>query len=275
MTNKVLFLSHIHEERDLALMFKTELEKEFSGFVDVFVSSDGFSIPAGSNFLKRIEEGLVTCIGALYLISPKSVKRSWISFELGAVWVRNAMSLRSGNPEIPTMPVCHSGMNPSDLPAPLSNLNAVAAGQSSQLEYAFRSLQIAVGGKGSLKTDFDELAGRVITFERVYTLGAGVVCLFTTIPYNIAATIEYCEGLSNKGDILLEFGFVGTPEIAVFRGLEANELNGHIKVDVKNSGIASTPGGAKNGGNVEITMGVPLILQFKTELLAAAVKATG
>ncbi|PTP70076.1 hypothetical protein CWO23_12785, partial [Vibrio splendidus] len=94
MNSHQLFLSHIHEERDLAVLIKTAIEEEFSGFVEVFVSSDGTSIPAGSNFLKRIEDGLVNCIGALYLISPVSVKRNWINFELGAVWIRNAISIR-------------------------------------------------------------------------------------------------------------------------------------------------------------------------------------
>lgn len=105
MAEKEIFLLHIHEESALARLIKQALEDEFSGFVDVFVSSDGTSIPAGSNFLKRIEDGLVGCIGAIYLISPASVKRNWINFELGAVWARNIMNLRDGKPEIPTLPV--------------------------------------------------------------------------------------------------------------------------------------------------------------------------
>lgn len=110
MANKLIFLSHIHEDKALAALVKDALEDEFSGFVEVFVSSDGTSIPAGSNFLKRIENSLIDCVGAIYLISPISVKRNWINFELGAVWVRNVVSVRSGHAEIPTLPICHSGM---------------------------------------------------------------------------------------------------------------------------------------------------------------------
>ncbi|MCP4746785.1 MAG: hypothetical protein GY874_11690 [Desulfobacteraceae bacterium] len=87
MSDKLLFFSHIHDEKDLAILIKDALENEFSGFVDVFVSSDGKSIPAGVKFLEKIEDGLIKCVGALYLISPISVKRNWINFELGAVWV--------------------------------------------------------------------------------------------------------------------------------------------------------------------------------------------
>lgn len=47
---KMLFLSHITEEKELAAIIKSAIEEEFGGFVEVFVSSDGISIPAGSNF---------------------------------------------------------------------------------------------------------------------------------------------------------------------------------------------------------------------------------
>lgn len=105
LANYQIFLSHIHEERELALLIKQAIEYEFSGFVEVFVSSDGTSIPRGSNFLNRIENGLINCIGAVYLVSLVSVKRSWISFELGAVWIRNTLSLRNEGPEIPALPI--------------------------------------------------------------------------------------------------------------------------------------------------------------------------
>ena len=50
MKNHQIFLSHIHEEKELAIIIKDAIEEEFSGFVEVFVSSDGMSLPSGSNF---------------------------------------------------------------------------------------------------------------------------------------------------------------------------------------------------------------------------------
>ena len=79
--SELIFLSHIHEEAELAKLVQDAIENEFSGFVSVFVSSDGKTIPAGSNLLKRIEDGLFKCIGAIYLISPVSVKRNWINLK--------------------------------------------------------------------------------------------------------------------------------------------------------------------------------------------------
>ena len=236
MSSKILFLSHIHEERDLARFIKDALETEFAGFVDVFVSSDGVSIPAGSNFLKRIEDGLIACIGALYLVSPVSVKRNWISFELGAVWVRNIGSLRANGPGDPTLPMCHSGMTPAALPAPLNNLNAIAANQASQLEFAFRSLQSAVGGKGQLKTDFDALAGIVIAFERGYMLGTNLKRLFGGLQRADMQKLggPRCPAAPNQM-VPIGLGFVETSHVKLCQDLEANELKGHIQVSVTES----------------------------------------
>lgn len=268
MANKLIFLSHIHEESALARLVKQALEDEFSGFVDVFVSSDGTSIPAGSNFLKRIEEGLVGCMGAIYLISPASVKRNWINFELGAVWVRNIMSLRDGKSEIPTLPVCHSGLTPGALPAPLNNLNGIIANQASQLEFAFRSLQTAVGGRGALKTDFDALAAKVIAFEQQYTLGANLKKMLSLLGGDIRLLVQHCEQQPLGTTTTIDYGFVETSNVQAIKAFESNELKGLIQVTVDMPGTTFGPLGAVNGARVKIGIPVSLVLQFKELLLA-------
>jgi hypothetical protein len=152
----------------LAHILKEAIESEFSGFVEVFVSSDGISIPVGSNFLKRIEDALSDCIGALYLISSVSVKRNWINFELGAVWIRNVLNGRKNKGEIPVIPICHSGITPKTLPQPLSELNAINGNCAEDLRKTFSIIQKVVGGKGKLKTDFDTLAQKIAIFEQNY-----------------------------------------------------------------------------------------------------------
>lgn len=181
MSEKMIFLSHITEEKALAKIIKDAIEDEFAGFVSVFVSSDGETIKAGQNFLKVIEDGLVNCIAAIYLISPASVKRSWISFELGAVWIRNALNQREEKDEVPALPFCHSGMACNALPQPICNLNAIEANMASRLEFAFRSLQSAVGAKGRLRTDFNDLASKIIAFEKQYVLFDNLEKIFNTL----------------------------------------------------------------------------------------------
>jgi hypothetical protein len=266
MTAKLLFLSHIHEEQVLATIFKAALEDEFAGFVDVFVSSDGTSIPAGSNFLKRIEDGLVNCIGAIYLISPVSVQRNWINFELGAVWVRNAISIRGEQSEIPTIPICHAGMISSLLPAPLNNLNAIVGNQASQLEFAFRSLQTAVGGKGALKTDFDGLARKVADFEAQYTLGANILRMLNLLGYDIRELVKQCEQLPTDAVTTINVGFVETNVVQTIKAMESNELRGQIQVNIDSPGISFGPLGAVNGAQLKIRVSSALILEFRAQL---------
>jgi hypothetical protein len=268
MPDKLIFLSHIHEEKALALLVKQTLEDEFSGFVDVFVSSDGTSIPAGSNFLKRIEEGLVSCIAAIYLISPISVKRNWISFELGAVWVRNIISLGAGSHEIPTLPVCHSGMTPSGLPAPLNNLAGISANQASQLEFGFRSIQAAVGGKGNLKTDFDLLTAKIIAFEQGYTLGANIAKMFLRLGGDKHLLVKHCEEQAPGVTTTVDCGFVETNIVQALKAFEANELKGLIQVSVEMPGMAIGAHGALNGAKVKIQLPVSLVVRFKEQILA-------
>jgi hypothetical protein len=268
--SKTIFLSHIHEECELAALIKDALEEEFSGFVSVFVSSDGVSIPAGANFLKRIEDGLVECIGALYLISPESVCRNWINFELGAVWIRNAISIRAGGVEVPTIPICHSGISPGALPSPLNNLNGITANQASQLEFAFRSLQSAVGGKGKLRSDFDAIASRIAAFEQSYTFGANLARMLRLIFGNLQPIIHHCESQPNGSRTTINCGFLETSVVQRLQSMAKTELGGQVQVKTGNSGITFGVAGAVNGAEVELTVPVDLICRFKANLLEAS-----
>jgi hypothetical protein len=62
MTSKqklIVFISHISEERNLALFIKSEIEAAFLGMVDLFVSTDeGESLPLGQRWLDKISKAL-------------------------------------------------------------------------------------------------------------------------------------------------------------------------------------------------------------------------
>jgi hypothetical protein len=241
MNKQLIFLSHIHEERDLAILLKNAIEMEFSGFIDVFVSSDGVSIPAGSNFLNRIESGLVNCVGAVYLLSPNSIKRSWINFELGAVWIRNILSVKSGGVEIPALPFCHSGITPGSLPQPISNLNGIEANKSSMLEFAFKSLQTAVGGSGPLRTDFDQLAVSVREFENKYTIQDNLSALFNLLNFNKEMSLRVLNNIKNS---------TGNSEL-VFQDTE-NTVADAVR-DIVNNKLSSIVNYSTSGGKLLMT----------------------
>lgn len=264
MTSKQIFLSHIHEEKDLAVLIKQAIEDEFSGFIDVFVSSDGTSIPAGVNFLKSIEDGLVNCIGAIYLISPISVKRNWINFELGAVWIRNAINIRTEGNEVPTIPFCHSNMTLSKLPQPIGNLNAIIANEASLLKFAFKSLQTAVGGKGALRTNFDELAQKVVDFERKYTLGDAVKSFLSIFIDDFNKFVKEVEKLpADISTLILDLKVLPTEKAHKISQYEAQELKGRIKLTTGASGLATGSNGSFNAVDVTLEIDVNLVKDFK------------
>lgn len=107
---KRAFISHVTEETEVAAMLKEALSRDFLRLLDVFVSSDGESISAGDDWLKSIDSAIRQSRLMLVLCSPASIRRPWINFEAGAAWMQ----------QIPIIPLCHAGLTPGDLPAPLS-----------------------------------------------------------------------------------------------------------------------------------------------------------
>lgn len=153
-----VFISHITDEKEIAIEFKALIESHFLGMIDVFVSSDGETIQMGQRWLDSISGALKSCAVEIILCSPVSVKRPWINFEAGAGWIR----------DIPVIPLCHSGMSPSDLPIPLNMLQAAKATDIAGLKLIFPVLAVAIGAK-TPAVDFADFIAKVKDFENRYT----------------------------------------------------------------------------------------------------------
>ncbi len=177
----IIFLSHVHAESQTATLLRKEIESEFSGFVEVFVSSDEDANPTGTQFLNRIENRLAECSIALYLISKESVSKPWINFELGAVWVRSYLAEKKGAKEIPVIPMCYMGMTKSQLPLPLNSLTAVDINTEHGLRDTFKAIQRASGGSGNLRTDFVNLADEIRKIEETTMKGSKVVSILNLL----------------------------------------------------------------------------------------------
>lgn len=154
----LLFISHITEEKELAIAFKDLVESQFLGMLDVFVSSDEDSIAMGQRWLDNITVALKSCAVEVIICSPQSIRRPWINFEAGAGWVR----------DIPVIPLCHSGIEPSQLPMPLKLLQAAKATEVSSLKLVFPVLASALDAKCP-NVDFSEFTNLVKEFEAKYT----------------------------------------------------------------------------------------------------------
>ena len=144
---KQVFISHISEEAEVAKRLKTAIRRDFLYLPDVFVSSDGQSVEAGEDWLHSIERALKKSALLLILCSRDSIKRPWINFEAGAAWMRR----------IPLVPVCHSGLIPSDLPLPLLLRQGVALEHPEGLCSLYRRVA-KVLRCGVPQIAFDELA---------------------------------------------------------------------------------------------------------------------
>lgn len=134
MNKPLVFISHIAEEKEIALALKNLIESSFLEMIAVFVSSDFDSINLGQKWLDNITVSLKNCAMEIIICSPVSVKRQWINFEAGAGWVR----------DIPVIPLCHSGMLPSELPIPMNLLQAAIATEESSLKQIFPVLARAI-----------------------------------------------------------------------------------------------------------------------------------
>jgi hypothetical protein len=155
---KIIFISHITEEKEIAIAFKELIEESFLGMIEVFVSSDSQSIAMGQKWLDGITKSLKECSIEIILCSPKSIQRPWINFEAGAGWIR----------DISVIPLCHSGMKPSNLPMPLNLLQATTANEVSSLKLIFPVIANAIGAK-TPNINFQNFIDKVNEFEIKYT----------------------------------------------------------------------------------------------------------
>jgi hypothetical protein len=158
-----IFISHVSEEKELALILKRHLAADFAGRVKVFVSSDMESILTGDDWLESVKRALDEASLELILCSRISISRPWVNFEAGAAWLK----------KIPIVPVCHSSFPACDLPIPFSVLHAAEAGQEDGLRLIY--YRIATTLKVDVpEADFKGIAKEVRDFEARYMPGARV-----------------------------------------------------------------------------------------------------
>jgi hypothetical protein len=78
-----VFISHIGEEKAVALRLQTLIQTAFSNAFPVFVSSDPASLGGGEEWYHHILDNLAKAKVVLVLLSPESADKQWINFEAG------------------------------------------------------------------------------------------------------------------------------------------------------------------------------------------------
>lgn len=83
---KRLFLSHSSADSTLATLIASEIEREFSDTVNVFVSSRPDAIPSGRDWFDTVMENLDKADALVILMTEPAVNSAWVGFELGYFW---------------------------------------------------------------------------------------------------------------------------------------------------------------------------------------------
>lgn len=207
MSKPHIFVSHISEEAELAAVIKRHLLDDFLGLLEVFVSSDIESIGAGQNWLVSLETALRQSSLLLVLCSHASLRRPWVNFEIGAAWIK----------PVPIVPVCHSGLEPSALPIPLSQLQGIEASDREGLSRLYLAVAKTIGGRVP-KGNQDQLIDEVSSFEHRYAPSIQATLGPVTARANASRKRVY-KALEEPG-----FKWRSISKLAVVSGLTEDEV---------------------------------------------------
>jgi hypothetical protein len=144
-----LFISHAVSDGEFADAVKREVEKVFANGLDVFCTSSPGAISPGSDWLNEIEGRLGNTQAVIAIITPISIERPWLWFEIGATWNRG----RVGKCKI--YPLCTPEIDLGNLPSPLDRLQALSMKKAQDLKMLFRSLidQFGFGAITAFKSE--------------------------------------------------------------------------------------------------------------------------
>lgn len=129
-----LFISHATSDGEFANAVKQELEKVFANGVSVFCTSSPGAISVGVDWLSDIEQKLGVAQAVIAIVTPVSIERPWLWFEIGATWSKG----RSGDCKI--YPLCAPEIELPSLPSPLDRLQALSMGKAADLKLLFDAL---------------------------------------------------------------------------------------------------------------------------------------
>lgn len=110
-----VFISYVHEDKDIAQAVQSLLASTLHLDNDVFLSADQTQVLAGHIWLDRIRSALESCELLLLLLSERSINRAWVNFEAGAVWLTGK----------PVIPICIGGMLIEFLPQPYGGIQSI------------------------------------------------------------------------------------------------------------------------------------------------------
>lgn len=156
-----LFISHATSDGEFAEAVKQEIDKVFANGINIFSTSSPSAIPAGNDWLSDVENRLNTAQAIIAIVTPVSIERPWLWFEIGATWLNG----RKGDCRI--YPLCAQEINLSELPEPLSRLQALSLGKATDFKLLFEALikQFGFGNISSFRAS--NISKRIPKYKNV------------------------------------------------------------------------------------------------------------
>jgi hypothetical protein len=156
-----VFISHASTDAEFANAIKHEIEKVFANGVSVFSTSSPGTIAVGSDWLAEIEKRLESAKAVVAVVTPVSIERPWLWFEIGATWAKG----RTDQTRI--YPLCVPEVDMADLPAPLDRLQALSLGKAADVKLFFQQLieQFGFGKLASVRPT--NIIGRIPKYRTV------------------------------------------------------------------------------------------------------------
>jgi len=112
MSKPTVFFSHSSKDSQPLARLKDRFVSATGGSIDIFLSSDGQSIPLGRNWVHRIEEALISARLMFIFVTANSLRSKWIFFESGFAYSKG----------IRVIPIGFLGADLAELAPPLSLL---------------------------------------------------------------------------------------------------------------------------------------------------------
>lgn len=203
--NQTIFISHITQENRIACILKELIEEKFLDTVSVFVSSHEDGLKMGTDWMSTIKKSMEDCQILIVVCSPLSIKRPWINFEAGAGWIKG----------IPVIPMCHSGLTPSELPVPLNSFQGGNLGNIEDIKRVFSRIAEVFGMKAP-KLNSQEIDASIKTVE--YEIEHSIIVKNTRIAHGLlfeniqmmkyallSSSLDYEEFVEPRNEVIDKF----------------------------------------------------------------------
>lgn len=189
MKKPVVFFSHSSRDKKFLTRLKEMVVKKTGNSIDIFLSSDGESIPLGRNWVHTIENALKEAKLMFVFISPHSLRSNWIFFESGFAYSR----------DIKVVPVGILGIDLGVLPPPLNLLQGFNVTSADSLGNIIAILNETFSHNHPSQFSNSE-------FEELYPKGEDAVLSalgeYSTLVHDIRLEIENDELKYEKDDLV-------------------------------------------------------------------------